>query len=88
MELAEDRGWALIGNGELIQAAEAAGFEVVVTADQNIVYQQNLKGRRIAIVVLGSNIWPIVRGHEAKIAERHASWMAIGNPGQRAHHAA
>ena len=73
METAEDRGWDLIGNGELIEAAEAAGFDAVVTADQNIVYQQNLKGRRIALVVLGSNIWPIVREHAAEIAERVTS---------------
>lgn len=73
VELAEDRGWALIGNGELIQAAEAEGFDAVVTADQNIVYQQNLQGRRIALVVLGSNIWPIVRDHAAEIVERVSS---------------
>ena len=70
MEVAEDRGWDLIGNGDLIQAAEAAGFDAVVTADQNIVYQQNLKGRRIALVVLGSNIWPIVREYAGEIAGR------------------
>jgi hypothetical protein len=73
VETAEDRGWDLIGNGESIEAAEAAGFDAVVTADQNIVYQQNLKGRRIALVVLGSNIWPIVREHAAEIAERVTS---------------
>jgi hypothetical protein len=70
VELAEDRGWARISNGALIQTAERAGFDVVVTADQNIVYQQNLKGRKVALVVLGSNIWPIVREHRAAIAEQ------------------
>ena len=45
-------------NGELLSAAEAAGFDVLITSDQNIVYQQNLTGRRLALVVLGSNIWP------------------------------
>jgi hypothetical protein len=55
-------------NGELLEAGEAAGFEVMVTSDQNIAYQQNLTGRRLALVVLGSNIWPIVRDHGAKIA--------------------
>ena len=68
VETVEDRGWARIGNGDLIQAAESDGFDVVVTADQNIVYQQNLKGRKIALVVLGSNLWPIVRGHASDIA--------------------
>jgi hypothetical protein len=50
-------------NGELLKAAEAAGFDVMVTADQNIRYLQNLSGRKLALVVLGLNIWPIVRAH-------------------------
>jgi hypothetical protein len=46
------------------KSAKEAGFDVLVTADQNIRYQQNLlKGRKLALVVLGSNIWPIVRDH-------------------------
>jgi len=55
-------------NWELLQAAEAAAFDVLLTSDQNIQYQQNLTGRRLALVVLGSNIWPVVRGHEPAIA--------------------
>lgn len=54
-------------NGELLKASEAAGFDVLVTSDQNIAYQQNLKARRLALIVLGSNIWPIVRDHGATI---------------------
>jgi predicted nuclease of predicted toxin-antitoxin system len=57
-------------NGELLRAAEAAGFDVLVTSDQNILYQQNLTGRKLALVVLGSNIWPIVREHGATIAAK------------------
>jgi hypothetical protein len=57
-------------NGELLKAAEAAGFNVLVTSDQNIRHQQNLMGRRLALVVLGSNIWPIVREHGATIAAK------------------
>ena len=57
-------------NGELLEAAEAAGFEVLVTCDQNIRHQQNLSGRALALVVLGSNIWPVVRDHGAAIAAR------------------
>jgi hypothetical protein len=41
-------------NGELLTAAEEAGFDVLLTTDKNIQYQQNLTGRRIAIVVLGN----------------------------------
>jgi hypothetical protein len=57
-------------NGELLRAGEAAGFDVMVTSDQNIVHQQNLSGRKLALVVLGSNIWPIVREHGATIAAK------------------
>jgi hypothetical protein len=57
-------------NGELLDAAEGAGFDVMVTADQNIASQQNLTGRKLALVVLGSNIWPIVRDHRATIATK------------------
>jgi hypothetical protein len=67
VETVEDRGWGRIPNGDLIRTAEAAGFDVVITADQNIVYQQNLKQRTIALVIFGSNIWPIVRSHAAEI---------------------
>jgi predicted nuclease of predicted toxin-antitoxin system len=42
-------------NGELLRVAEESGFDVIVTSDQNIRYQQNLTGRRLALVVLGSN---------------------------------
>jgi hypothetical protein len=57
-------------NGELLNAGEAAGFDVMVTSDQNIRYQQDLTGRKLALVVLGSNIWPIVREHAATITAR------------------
>jgi hypothetical protein len=49
-------------NGELLNAAEAAGFDVLLTTDKNM-YQQNLVGREIAIVVLGKQQWPEVRLH-------------------------
>jgi hypothetical protein len=55
-------------NGDLLEAAEEAAFGVLITCDQNIEYQQNLTDRKLALVVLGSNIWPILRTHEAKIA--------------------
>jgi hypothetical protein len=65
---AKDRGWDTLSNGELLEAAERAGFDVVVTADKNMRYQQNLEGRRIALVVLGTPQWPIVKLHLQKIA--------------------
>ena len=57
-------------NGELLKLAEASGFDVMVTSDQNIRYQQNLTGRKLALVVLGSNIWPVVRDHGAAITAK------------------
>jgi len=64
---AKDRGWDTFSNGDLLAAAEAAGFDVFVTADKNMRYQQNLAGRRIALVVLGTPQWPVVKLHLAKI---------------------
>lgn len=63
-----ERGWGQLRNGELLQAAEVAGFDLLVTADQNIRYQQNLTARRIALVVLGSNRWPYLQRHVAAVA--------------------
>ncbi len=57
-------------NGELLTAAEAADFDVMLTADQNIRYQQNLASRKLSLVVLGSNIWPIVQKHGDTIAAK------------------
>jgi hypothetical protein len=50
---ARARGWEELENGDLLREAEAAGFEVLVTTDKNLRYQQNFRGRGIAIVVLG-----------------------------------
>jgi hypothetical protein len=61
VEEARTRGWEELSNGELIDAAEQAGFEVLVTTDKNIRYQQSLKGRRIALVVLEHSQWPMVK---------------------------
>ena len=59
-----------LANGELLTMAEQAGFDVMVTSDQNIPYQQNLTARKLALVILGSNIWPIVRQYGPVIAAR------------------
>ena len=67
---AKDAGWDKLANGELLKAVEASGLDVIVTSDQNIGYQQNLTDRKFASVVLGSNIWPVVRDHGAAIAAK------------------
>ena len=60
---AKDRGWDTLTNGDLLAEAERAGFDVLLTADKNMRYQQNLTGRRIALVVLSTPQWPLVRLH-------------------------
>jgi hypothetical protein len=61
-------GWHQLENGELIRQAENAGYEVLLSTDKNIRYQQNLSGRRIALVILGNSQWPLVRLHLDRIA--------------------
>ncbi|MGA3210257.1 MAG: hypothetical protein ABSD20_03065 [Terriglobales bacterium] len=63
-----ERGWDRLLNGELIAAAEAAGFDVLLTTDKNMRYQQNLKDRKLAFVVIGNQQWPILRRHVEKVA--------------------
>jgi hypothetical protein len=64
-----EMGWPdQLENGELLELAEQSGFDAMVTSDQNIRYQQNLAGRKLALVVLGSNIWPVVRKRGPAIA--------------------
>jgi predicted nuclease of predicted toxin-antitoxin system len=64
---ARARGWGELENGDLLNAAEAAGFDVLVTTDKNLSYQQNLAGRKIAIVVLGYGRWTLIKPHAAKV---------------------
>ena len=61
VKTAKQLGWAALTNGELLRVAEEAGFDVLLTTDKNLPYQQNLKDRKIAIVVLGRNRWSIVK---------------------------
>ncbi|HMC60159.1 MAG TPA: hypothetical protein VKJ01_13280 [Candidatus Solibacter sp.] len=64
---AKDAGWEKLVNGELLEAAEKAGFEVLLTTDKNMAAQQNLKSRTIAIVVLGNSQWRIVQRYVPRI---------------------
>ena len=61
-------GWHELENGELIQQAEQAGYEVLLSTDKNLKYQQNLSERKIAIIVLGNQQWPVVRRYLDRIA--------------------
>ena len=62
-----ERGWDRLANGELIAAAEPAGFEVLRTTDKNMRYQQNLQGRKIAFVVIGNQQWPTLRRYVDRV---------------------
>jgi len=63
------QGWNALKNGELLTAAEQAGFDVLLTTDKNLRYQQNLKDRKIAIVVLGVQQWPQLSPHVQRVVE-------------------
>ncbi len=60
---AKAQGWDGLSNGDLLTEAEKAGFDVLITTDKNIRHQQNLAKRRIAIVVVGNPLWPVLRLH-------------------------
>jgi hypothetical protein len=71
------QGWATLRNGDLLTVAEEAGFDVLLTTDKNIRYQQNLTGRKIAIVVLGQQQWPQLHLHVQRVIEA----IKAANPG-------
>jgi len=64
---AKEAGWDRLSNGLLLAAAEEAGFELLLTTDKRMRYQQNLSERKIALVVLGNSRWPVARLHVEKI---------------------
>src|SRR5260370_31966297 len=66
---AAQQGWDKLTNGDLLTAAEEAGFDLLLTTDKNMRYQQNLAGRKIAVVVLGRQQWPQLRPHVQRVVE-------------------
>jgi hypothetical protein len=83
----QDMGWDTLRNGELLDVAEKAGIEVLLTTDKNIRYQQNLTGRKIAIVVLGNPQWPVLRRHVDRVvaavnAATPGSYTEVDIPGR------
>ena len=64
---AYEMGWAQLSNGDLLAAAEKS-FGVFITTDQNLRYQQNPAGRRLAILVLPTTSWPEIQKHTDKVA--------------------
>src|SRR5450631_1835618 len=74
---AYELGWATLKNGELLRSAEERGFEVLVTTDTNLRYQQDLAVRQIAVVVLSTTSWPRIR----VVAEHVASAVSSASVG-------
>lgn len=84
---AAQRGWDRMSNGDLLVLAEDAGFQVLLTTDKNVAYQQNLKDRKIAIIVIGNPQWPALQRYvqlvvEAVDAARPGSYCVVDVPEQ------
>lgn len=63
VDTAYERGWSTLANGDLLDTAEQDGYDLLVTTDRNLRYQQNLANRQMAILVLLSTSWPRIQGH-------------------------
>jgi Domain of unknown function (DUF5615) len=84
---AKAQGWDTFTNGELLKAAEDAGFDVLVTTDQNLPHQQNLAGWRIAVVVLDNANWRLIRQALPEVvaaiaAAKPGSFTVVSIPGR------
>jgi hypothetical protein len=66
---AAEEGWDRLRNGDLLNAAEQAGFDLLLTTDRNMQYQQNIAGRKIAVVILSRQQWPQLRPHVRLVVE-------------------
>ena len=75
---AKERGWDRLRNGDLLHVAEREGYELLITTDKSMRHQQNLAGRRLAIVVLASGSWPYT---ESRIEDIRAA-VAEAQPGE------
>ena len=64
---AAEMGWTSLSNGLLLSASEREDFDVMVTCDQGIYYQQNLRGKTMALVVLTTNNWNRIKPHAREI---------------------
>ena len=78
VETVVERVWDTLANGVLLDRAEAAGFEVLITTDQGIRYQQNMSNRLVAVVVLMDTAWP----HISRRTEAICSALQGVQPGE------
>ncbi|MBI1186266.1 MAG: hypothetical protein GC206_02870 [Alphaproteobacteria bacterium] len=63
VSIAFELGWSTLSNGALLNAAEADGYSMLITTDQNLRYQQNLSNRRLAVVILSTTDWRRIQSH-------------------------
>ena len=87
LRTAQDMGWASTKNGSLLALAEKK-FDAFLTSDQNLRYQQNLRGRRVAILVLSTNLWPVLKRHIELVQTaldqlRHGEFQALAVPSEQ-----
>jgi hypothetical protein len=68
LKTAYQQGWSALLNGDLLRIAEEAGFDLLLTTDKNLAYQQNLRGRKIAVVALGKTRWSLIEPELDRIA--------------------
>ncbi len=69
IDTAFELGWSNLRNGELLSRAEEDGYALLITTDQQLRYQQNLSGRRLAILVLLTTSWPRIQSRIVEIQE-------------------
>jgi hypothetical protein len=74
----KDMGWKGTQNGALLALAQQSGFEVLITGDKNLTYQQNRAGRMIALVALSETQWKVIRSGSDRILEALMG-IAAGN---------
>jgi len=79
VKTAADQGWQEISDGDLLVEASKAGFEILVTCDQSIRYQQNISRRTIGLIELSTNHWPTIRANAAKILDAINTLPPLGD---------
>lgn len=78
MDTATEMGWATLTNGELIGAAERNGYDLIITTDQNLKYQQNIPQRKLGIIVLKTTSWPRIRNATSQVVSKILSLPPSG----------
>ena len=71
VKTAQEMAWGELKNGDLLREAETQ-FDALITTDQNLRYQQQLRGRKLAILVLPTNDWPTIRSNAKAVATKVA----------------